>query len=359
MRHYTQRVAVTGLHSGENPAAGCAVIRSLRAEPAFQGPVLGLAYDALEAGIYADGLVQDVVLLSYPSQGLEALKARLIRADETSKIDVLIPSLDSELLSYIRLAPFLKERGIHTVLPTEEQVLARAKANLPGLTARCGVRVPRSRAVFDRASAAEGVRGVTFPIVVKGIFCEAHFAYTGLQAAAQFDALAARWGLPVILQEYVAGTEFDLVALGDGRGGMSGCVGMRKQALSEKGKAWSGVTVRDEGLLALGRTVVHGLSWRGPLEIELIKAARDGEWYLLEINPRFPAWVFLATAAGQNLPFAAVRLALGETVDPMTDYATGVRFARYAQDVICDREEFERLSAAGELKREVRRERKI
>lgn len=353
MARYAQRVAVSGLDSGHNVAPGCAVIRSLRREPTFQGEIVGLAYDALEAGIYAEGLADRVYLLPYPSQGLEALKACLIAADDAAKLDVVIPNLDSELLSFIRLAPFLKERDIRALLPTEEQFLARAKANLPGLEARCGIRVPRSRSVSDRRAAAAGLPGVPFPVVVKGIFCQAYLAYTGAQAACYFDALAASWGLPVIIQEYVPGIEFDVVALGDGQGATVGAVAMRKQGLSESGKAWSGVTVSDERLLALARKVVEGLRWRGPLEVEVMKAFLDGEYYLLEINPRFPAWVSLATAAGQNLPLAALKLALGEPVEAMSAYAAGVRFVRYAQDLICRPTEFEPLMATGCLTREV------
>ncbi len=38
-----------------------------------------------------------------------------------------------------------------------------------------------------------------------------------------------------------------------------------------------------------------------------------------EINPRIPAWVYLAVGAGQNIPEALVNLALGKKVEPYKD----------------------------------------
>lgn len=356
---YPQNIAVTGLNSSENLAAGAPVIRSLRAVPAFTGKVVALAYDALDAGLYVPGLVDTSYLLPYPSQGLAALTARLSHVATQTPLDLIIPCLDSELQSFIRLESFLTAQGIHTLLPTEEQLVARTKANLAGLTARCGVAVPETRVVFTRGHAAQGLAGLPFPIVVKGCFCEAYVAYTPAQAAGYFDRLAMRWGVPVIVQEYLTGIEFNVAALGDSTGKMLGAVAMRKVILSNTGKAWSGVTIHDPTLLTLVQDIFTGLRWRGPIEIEVLKAARDGQWYLLEINPRFPAWIHLATAAGQNLPFATVRAALGEVVQPFTTYAAGLRYVRYAQDMICDPAEFDRLTAIGEIRWEDHDERTI
>ncbi|HQM70642.1 MAG TPA: ATP-grasp domain-containing protein, partial [Bacteroidales bacterium] len=88
--------------------------------------------------------------------------------------------------------------------------------------------------------------------------------------------------------------------------------------------------------------------WRGGMELELIRSD-DDEFYLIEINPRIPAWVYLAVGAGQNLPEAMVKLALGMNVKPYTDYKKGIIFVRYSFDLITDINEFEKLSISGIL----------
>lgn len=84
------------------------------------------------------------------------------------------------------------------------------------------------------------------------------------------------------------------------------------------------------------------------MELELIRTA-DNELYLIEINPRLPAWVYLAVAAGQNLPEAMIQLAAGEPVEPFSEYAVGKIFIRYSFDMICSMDEFQQLSTTGEL----------
>ena len=61
---------------------------------------------------------------------------------------------------------------------------------------------------------------------------------------------------------------------------------------------------------ALERAFVAATAWTGGGEIELIRDA-TGRLWLMEINPRFPAWIFGATLAGVNLPALLVAAELG------------------------------------------------
>lgn len=56
----TLTIAVTGLNANDNPAPGVAILRSLQMNPPRGQRLVGLAYDALDAGIYASELVSDV-----------------------------------------------------------------------------------------------------------------------------------------------------------------------------------------------------------------------------------------------------------------------------------------------------------
>ena len=75
----------------------------------------------------------------------------------------------------------------------------------------------------------------------------------------------------------------------------------------------------------------------------------DGKSYILEVNPRFPAWIYLTAAAGQNQPASLVKMAFGEKVVPFIDYEVGKIFIRYAWDLITDIREFQKISGTGEL----------
>jgi carbamoyl-phosphate synthase large subunit len=123
---------------------------------------------------------------------------------------------------------------------------------------------------------------------------------------------------------------------------------MRKLYITDKGKAWSGITLDDNKMLDLTHHIISLTKWRGGMELELIKTD-DQKFYLIEINPRIPAWVYLAVGAGQNLPEALVKMALGMEVKPYAEYKAGVIFVRYSFDLITDIKEFEKLSMAEEL----------
>jgi carbamoyl-phosphate synthase large subunit len=163
-----------------------------------------------------------------------------------------------------------------------------------------------------------------------------------------FHKISAKWGLPIILQEFVSGTEVNVTAIGDGDGNCIGAVPMRKLYITDKGKAWAGVSLEDDELIAIARRVIGKSHWRGGCELEFIKN-KEGEYYLLEMNPRFPAWVYLAVGCGQNHPEALVRMALGEKVEPFAEYESGKLFIRYAYDLIVNLSEFEQISTQGEL----------
>jgi carbamoyl-phosphate synthase large subunit len=140
----------------------------------------------------------------------------------------------------------------------------------------------------------------------------------------------------------------NVVALGDGLGNTIGAVPMRKQYITDKGKAWSGISIDDSQLISITKKLIKKTKWRGGMELEMIKTP-ENEYYLIEINPRLPAWVYLAVGVGQNLPEALVKLALGMKTEPFKKYKVGKLFIRYSYELICDISEFEKLTHYAEL----------
>ncbi len=341
-------IGVTGLNATDNPGPGVPVIRSILDAPGFKGNIIGLAYDSLEPGIYMDNIAQKCYLIPYPSSGLDALFERLAFIHSREHLDVIIPTLDSELYGFVKLSDRLKNLGIKTFLPTFEQLELRAKDKLFDFCSAHNIKVPKNILVSTVHELSRIPNHFSYPVVVKGIFYEAYVAHNSNDVMTAFDKLRMKWGLPIIIQEFITGPEFNVAALGDGKGGTIGAVGMRKLYITDKGKGWSGVTVDDKTLIALARKAAEALKWRSGMELEFVKAKETNEYYLLEINPRFPAWIYLATGEGQNLPYALVRLALGESVAPFTTYEVGTIFVRYSWDLITNMSQFEKLAVAGE-----------
>jgi carbamoyl-phosphate synthase large subunit len=348
MNHRKVTVAVTGLNNIDSPGPGIPVIRGIRESEDFEVRIIGLAYEHLEPGIYMSDLVDKTYMIPYPTEGKDALFKRLSEIHEKENLDVIIPNFDAELFSFIKLEKKLEEIGIKTYLPTLEQFDERNKSNLPAYGKKHDVNVPAGTEVFSISDLINTLKSMNYPVMIKGKYYDAFAANSMEQAVNYFSDISSKWGFPVIVQEFIRGTEVNVIALGDGKGNLIAAVPMRKQYITDKGKAWGGITIEDPSLLNLAKKIISQTKWKGGIELELIRAA-DKKLYLLEINPRIPAWVYLAVAAGQNIPEALLKLTMGMEVKPFTRYDVGKMFVRYSYDMIVDLELFSRLTTTGEL----------
>ena len=342
-------IAVTGLNATDNPAPGVGVIRALR-QGGSRDRLVGLAYDALDPGVYAADIVREVFMIPYPSQGRDAFLSRLRYVHDKVGLDVIIPTLDAELPSFIDLEPRLRELGIGMLLPTRDQLELRSKVNLAALGRRAGINVPRTLVVSDADQLLRAHEEVPYPFFVKGVFYGATLAHGLDEALSAFHKVVAQWGVPVILQAMVEGEELDVVGVGDGEGGLLGAVPMKKMLLTDKGKGWAGITVRDPELHAVAEAFVKATRWRGPFEVEVLRDGA-GAYHLIEVNPRFPAWCFLSAAAGMNLPRMVADLAAGRRVEPTRGYEVGQMFVRISLDQVASLRDFQRMVTTGEVLR--------
>lgn len=343
------KIAVTGLNATDNPGPGVPVIRSIKDAKEFNGSIIGLAYDSLDPGLYMEGLVEKSYIIPYPSGGLEPLLERIRHIHEKERLDLIIPTLDSELYGFVKLQTKLNQMGIRLFLPTLEQLNIRAKDNLFKFCEDNQIKVPKNFLVSSLHDLYTLSSKIKYPAVVKGIFYDAYIVNNFDEAQHSLNKLSAKWGYPIIIQEYLKGNEFNVVGLGDGTGRTVGAVPMRKLYITDKGKGWAGITIDDKTLIDLSKKIIEKTKWRSGLELEYIKSSETGEYFLLEINPRFPAWVYLAPSAGQNLAYALVKLAYGEPVETFSSFKVGTIFVRSSWDLISDIKTFEQIAAHGEM----------
>ncbi len=341
-------IGVTGLNAIDSPGPGVAVIRGLREATSFDVRIIGFAYESMEPGIYMHDLVDRTYQIPYPTAGTDVLLSRLEYIQSKEKLDVIIPNFDAELYSFMKLEDKLLQMGIHMFLPTISQFEERHKVNLSEFGKKYDIDVPLGKAIYDSSEIFALQKEFDFPMMVKGKWYDAYIAYNMEQARTYFNKISAKWGLPVVLQRFVHGTEYNVTGLGDGNGNTIAAVPMRKQFITDKGKAWAGISIDDKKLLAITNQFISATKWKGAFELEMMKSS-DNKYYLMEINPRIPAWVYLAVGVGQNIPEALANLALGNKVEPFTSYEVGKLFIRYSYDMIVDRSEFEKISINGEL----------
>ncbi|KPJ92298.1 MAG: hypothetical protein AMJ53_09675, partial [Gammaproteobacteria bacterium SG8_11] len=76
---------------------------------------------------------------------------------------------------------------------------------------------------------------------------------------------------------------------------------------------------------------------------------KHGQYQLIEINPRFPAWIYLSVGVNRNLPLTLLKLALDQDIEPFPEPQTGILFIRYAIENIVPMADFESVVMSGGL----------
>lgn len=329
-------IGVTGLHRGESPQPGGAVVEALRSRFP-DGRFVSFSYDSMESGIYSQGMdrVSATYLFSFPIAGPEALLKRIREVDEIEGLDLIIPTLDSELYNYIEIRSELEKMGIQVVVPQRDSLLAREKPNLDALAQKVKVPVPLTYAAADIETLAGYALQLGYPCYVKGALYDAEFARNEKELRKAFADIFAVWGAPILVQKAIYGEEYGVAAIGDGKGGVVCTCMIRKLLKSKMGKGYGGVVVDDPALDQIVHNIIGELKWEGPLEIEFVKP-RNQPHFLFEINPRFPAWISFPAQLGCNMPAFVAERAFGMTPKPLTRIPAGKMFIRHVQDLVLD-----------------------
>jgi carbamoyl-phosphate synthase large subunit len=338
------KIAISGLNATDNPAPGLPVAKSLT-----NHKLIGFSYDPNEPANYLDNFKKKY-LMPYPALGFEELKNRLeYITQKEGQIDLIIPCLDAELPLYIKYQKELAEIGIKTFLPDLESFELRNKNRLAKLSKELNLKYPNTFEIGSIKEMTDLLREekIKFPFMVKGNYYKAYKANTIEEAIEHFYTISNEWGFPVLLQESVTGEEINLVGVADGKGNLKGAVSMKKLTTTSLGKIWSGITIDNPKLLEVAKEFVKATKWRGPFELECM--ANGNEVYMIEINPRFPAWVYFATGVGINLPEMVVKLANGEEVEENLNFPIGKMYMRFTDEVVVDYTQFMKLLSTKEL----------
>jgi carbamoyl-phosphate synthase large subunit len=342
------RIAVTGLNAVDSPGPGVPILRSLK-KLGSNYSLIGLSYDVLEPGNFMMDLIDSTYIIPYPSSGSDSLIDRIRYIHSKDKIDVIIPALDSELDNFLSIQSELHKMGIHTCLPDKKQLHLRDKSSLNETFEKEGILLPKTFTIQDSTAISQIADEIGYPLFIKGIFYEAYLARNLQEAIGYFYYLAGKWGIPIIIQQCITGEELNAAAFAF-NGKLISHVVMKKMFITDKGKAWAGVTINNKEVSESSEKIIKSIGWNGGCELEFIMENTTNKVYLLEMNPRLPAWIYLATESGLNLPELIVKSALGEEFQVNNTYNVGKIFVRHSWDEIVPMSTIEALSTKAEMK---------
>lgn len=248
---------------------------------------------------------------------------------EAGKIDLLVPTIDTELSKLAAARERFAERGC-TVLVSSPAVIAVGtdKVLTHRALADAGIDTPTT---WPGHEALKRKRH-RFPYQIKPRYGSAG---KGNHRIDDIEALRF-WTKRVpdsVVQEFVTGDEFTLDVYA-GLDGRVRCVVPRQRLEVRDGEVQKARIVKDPALIEIGRRVVESIGdCVGVITVQCIRTS-EGRIRTIEINPRFGGGAPLAIRAGADFPRWLMAELLGLPVRIAKNaYRDGMTMLRYDQSV--------------------------
>jgi carbamoyl-phosphate synthase large subunit len=270
-----------------------------------QAPVTMLAadIDPYGAGLYLVDAPRRAIL---PRGEDPRFVDALLELCERERVDVVVPTVDTELLPLAQARARYAEAGVRLVLASEPTLAVCLDKWLLAERCRAHVRVPVTVVVDDGFSPA----ACALPAIVKPRSGSGSRGIHLLERREELDALPR--DATLLVQEHLPGAEYSLDVLARADGHVAGVV-PRARLKVDSGIAVTGRTLHDERLDAFAREVAALIELTTVANVQ-VKEDADGAPALLEVNPRFPGTMPLTVAAGIDMPRLAIAEALGAAI---------------------------------------------
>ncbi len=303
-------VAVTGLSTGSETAAGIAVLKALRLANVER--LVGLTTSALEVGAYQEDLL-DAAYLVPPLHERSSFLDRLAQIKTEGGLDAVIPAVDDDVRRMCAMAAELEDIGIRALLPGERVLTDLWQGRFP------------APASGDRKQPEGTLRG-SLPALVK----------SPVQSVSG--------------QRNVLEDEFSVCVLAERGHSAAAVTTIKKLLTSRGGSTWMALSVDGGELAETAVALVADSGWTGPLTLDFIRNER-GAPFLTALHPRFPDWINFPAAEGLNLPGILLDILSGrETESPRPAPPSGRLFVRTAIDIVTDISRFGTFSLTGEIR---------
>lgn len=261
------------------------------------------------------------VVVRNPREGLSWAKA-VARIAREWGADLVIPVDFVDVAAFAKWKSFFEESGVELAAPSFEAVeLASSKEKLPHLLKGLS-KTPRQVAVLRPSDAAK-LADLEPPLVVKGLGDASGPEYFPTRELA---ARRAAERAPCLVQEYVPGAGRGYYAVAFNGEPLLEFTHERITEYDPAGGASLAARgpILDPRLFKLGRGVVELLKWTGPIMVETRFVAETGEYFVMEINPKFWGSLDLPVSLGYHFP-AILAKAYTEGVEAAKRAATELR----------------------------------
>ena len=261
----------------------------------------------------------------------------LLKEIKENHYDCLFPMEEETLLL---LANYHSEISPYTYLlsPGLKKIeFVRDKRNLMEFAEAHGIPTPKTIQISPSLSPpslmAEGRVGeIPIPAVIKPRISSGSFGIIYVKKKEDlipsYQSVHERYPFPLI-QEWIpdGGGTFGFSALFDEASNIKAAFVHKKLRMYpvQGGPSTLREGVEHPQIMKLGLSLLKSLNWVGVGMVEFKVDPRDGIPKLMEINPRFWGSLQLAIVSGVDFPYLILRMARGESFEPILRYNVGKR----------------------------------
>jgi carbamoyl-phosphate synthase large subunit len=257
----------------------------------------------------------------------------LIDICNRERIDVLIPTVDEELLP-LSLASSLFEKKGTKLLLASNKVLRTTLDKWETYRVLHETGIPTIPSL-NSGSREEILGNLGLPLIIKPRRGRGGRGIIKLEDAILFDYCVSKVRDP-IFQKCLTGDEYTVDAV-VGKDGHVFAVVPKKRIEMRGGSTYKALTVNSPELRDISLKIVDLLKATGPLNIQFIIDQESGAPNVLEINPRFSSTLCLTVDAGVNSVEILLWDLLGEELADSYSYREGLCMLRYWANVVVHR----------------------
>lgn len=249
----------------------------------------------------------------------------LLNICENDKIDILIPTIDTDLLVLSENSGKFKTIGTRVMISEPEMIrICQDKNNTSQFFVDCGLHAPMP--VNDWKEYRSG-----YPAFIKPRDGSSSINVFKVENAKELEIYAEQIK-DYIVQPYVKGKEYTIDVFCDWDGNPIFIV-PRERVQVRAGEVLQTKIELDQIMIEESRKLCAAFRPCGPMTIQLIRDMVSGIDYFIEINPRFGGGAPLSMKAGARSAETILRLLNGEKVEFNDTLADGAIYSRFDQSV--------------------------
>ena len=252
---------------------------------------------------------------------------RLLEICKEYNIQLLVSLNDLELPILSERKAEFESQGVRVAVSSPEVIdICFDKLLTCQFAPRIGLNVPKTYADVDEAIFAINSNAISPSVILKPRWGSGSigvefvddvedlpFVYNLLKKKIQKSILkhASSTFKEVLIQEVIKGDEFGLDIMNDLEGNFQ-YVSVKKKLGMRAGETDKATTVDKKELRDIGEKIGRALKHVGNLDCDILFA--DGNYYLIDLNPRFGGGYPFSHEAGVNLPKAMIEWTKGNVV---------------------------------------------